>query len=542
MDKIASSFKRGLGYLADCCLSFVFFQFFLSSNFLNELVTDLNQFLPSIVSPQYSSKIIHLSLFIFVVTQFRFIFTLLWGESLGQFLMGIYGAGGHFWKRIGGGARVQLELLTTPLFVLFDFPVLFRRRGLKEFLSITALRSQGQVRFFFSFFFILPALLFIATISPLLQDYTYFMGMPIKSSKSAPEELTDKTDFSKFATYRSSSFHFLTLSSLGTGRFLLIPSYSVEKHNGEFQYLPLVHFYDTKLNHFVSLKKSSDVDLFSILSLGRNYNPLFFARYPELAIALAKDPQIFERRGYRSEYGNRGILDQALLFQVRGLIESSVGLGLNQIFEHVLNQGPFIKGAIDLRDALFKEIGFEKLDGVELAKLGDQYHMIFSGSTTDEEGKVIIHENMLGLESFHPGLLTLSTDRDGAPSLLDLRNEFFSSASWFFDYNDVFTPPIRYEDLDPLLALDYLGNERLKTDKRKLVEDYLYHHYFDLCKIAVVKKNDKLADYLITALNRHTLVSTKLWEKNLVGRDYVSFIQALKVSLKNRDRRYFGLK
>lgn len=541
MDRVAGPIRRFFAYVVDCSVVFFFFQLLLSHKLFLEFLEDCSHFLDGTLLQNHASAAVNIIAFLFIVTQWRFLFTFLFGESLGQFLMGIYGAGGHFWKRVGGSARVQLELLLYPVFILSEAPTLFRQRSLKEYLTLTALRSAGQLRFFFSFFFLLPLFLFLATISPLLQDYQYLMGMPIKASEVMAEELTTKSDFSKFTTFRSESFKFSTLSSLDNGKFMVIPSFSIEKHNGEDLYLPVVYFYDRTRKKVITMQQAGQMDLYQILGVGRNYNPLFFARYPELSIALAKDKSIYNLRTYRSEYGNRGILSKQVLQEEKELLESSLSLGLRNISDHVMDQGPFIKGSVDLRTELLHFLNLNELEYIEMVKLGDQRHLIFHGKSKVLDGESVLREYLVGIESFSPRVLSLSAAMDGKESLDDLRNDFFSSSSWFYDYNDIFSPPMREDDLDPIMALDYLGDSRLKADKRKIVEDYLYHHFFDLCKYAVSKKDEQLIFQLLIALNRHIIMSSKLWDKNLIGRDYVSFMQALKVSVKNRDRRYFGL-
>ncbi len=542
MNSTAGPIKRFLAYSVDSCMAYALYSFLYQWErwpiITEEVMSLLTRYSHFDFTPLYFKVV----LFFFLLTQWRFFFTFLFGESLGQWFMGIQGTGSALWKRLGGGVRVQLELLFLPLFFLADLPCLFARRGLKEILSLTSLQAKGQLRFFFSFFFVLPFSICLAIISPALFDETFIIGLPFTENSISGLELNEKSDFSKYTTYQSSAFHFSTLSSLSSKRFELIPSYTVEKQNGSLVITPLVYFYDQQQDQIISLSKFSEEEWYPILCLARQENPLFFARYPELGVALAKDKIIYKRRAYRSEYGNKLILSAPIVEQVKSLIDSSLSLRLKNVSDHVLGQGPFLKGHMALRQRILSVLDLEQIDKIQSSLIGDQHFLVLSGKTLLNDGAKELRQYLWGIDSFNPVLLKLSVAEGGESSLVDLRNEFFSSATWFFDYNEVFRPPLRYQDVDPLGALDLLGAEWLKPEVRKMVEDFLYHHYFDLCKIAVEKNNQKLKDVLLSALNRQTIVSAALWDKNLVGRDYISFIRALKVSLQNGDRRYFDLK
>lgn len=542
MDSTAGPIKRFIAYGVDSCMAYTLYSFLYQWERWPSITQELIALWPTDLFFNLTSLHFKILLFFFLLTQWRFLFTFLMGESLGQWLMGIHGTGGALWKRLGGATRVQLELLFLPIFFLTDFPCLFSRRSIKERLSFTSLVAKGQFRFFLSFFFALPGFICLAIISPALFDESFIVGLPLAEEKVSGLELNEKSDFSKFATYQSSAFHFSTLSSLSSKRFVLIPSYTVEKQNGSLVITPLVYFYDQQKDFVITLSKFAEEEWYPILGLARQENPLFFARYPELGVALAKEQNIYKRRTYRSEYGNKLILSGPIIDQVKSLIDSSLSLRLKNVSDHVLGQGPFLKGHIALRQRILRSLDLEQIEKVQSSILGDQHFILFSGKITQNDGAKEWRQYLWGIDSFSPALLKLSVADGGQSSLEDLRKEFFSSATWFFDYSDVFKPPLRYQDVDALGALDLLGAEWLKPEVRKMVEDFLYHHYFDLCKIAVVNKNQKLKEVLLSALNRQTIVSAALWDKNLVGRDYISFIRALKVSLQNGDRRYFDLK
>lgn len=542
MDTFAGPLRRFFAYAVD---SFVaIFLLYLLSQWIQgpRIAMELHQYLEQFSGLSVAHQYFKFFLFFFIVTQGRNLFTLILGVSLGQWLMGIYSTGGWLWMRIGGSVRVQLEFILLPIFVFADFPCLFAKRGVKEILSITALRSANNIRFFISFFFALPFSLLLAIISPGIYDGYFFQKMPIRDIQLVPEDLSAKSDFSQFTTYRSSTFHFLTLSSLSSRRYLLIPSFVVEKDNGVLKRIAQASFYDLKSKKTILMQKTADVKWHEILQTAKNNNPLFFARYPELSVALAKDPTLFARREYRPEYGTKIILSQDIVSQMRTLVDTSLHLNFSQIFDHLLSNGPFISGFVDLRQAILDVLDKEKITMIENTNLGDQRFLIFSGSGGRLEGPSTTARLVLwGIDSFNPALISLSSADASIEELKQFQVEFFSSANWFFDYNHILKAPLKESDLDPFSALDLLGRSDFTPETRKIVEDYLYHHLFDLCRQAVLDQDQKLSQLLTQALNRQILVAQDLWDRKLIGRDYISFIRALKVSLINKDKKYFAL-
>lgn len=90
----------------------------------------------------------------------EFIFALLLGRSLGYTLLGIYENSGFITSRIKAIIRTSVGLFTFP-FIIFDAPAFFRRRSLKEVLSLSSLGFHQTFIGYLTTLILLPALLMV---------------------------------------------------------------------------------------------------------------------------------------------------------------------------------------------------------------------------------------------------------------------------------------------------------------------------------------------------------------------------------------------
>lgn len=85
---------------------------------------------------------------VFFFLAYELIFQLLFGIGLGQFLIGLKNGGQFILVRLLAPVRVLFSILLTP-FLIFDFPIIFKKRSFKEITTFTKyqLRSSGLTAF-----------------------------------------------------------------------------------------------------------------------------------------------------------------------------------------------------------------------------------------------------------------------------------------------------------------------------------------------------------------------------------------------------------
>ena len=114
------------------------------------------------LSSPFAEILSSFSLFLFYFALFRLASTLLFGVPLPLFLMGVKNKkGGFLINRLKGLGRECLGLFTFP-FLVFDLPLLFGRRGFKEVVTGTYLRSSGLILTMCGSIILLPLLFFLS--------------------------------------------------------------------------------------------------------------------------------------------------------------------------------------------------------------------------------------------------------------------------------------------------------------------------------------------------------------------------------------------
>ncbi|MCK5884188.1 MAG: hypothetical protein KAG61_10895 [Bacteriovoracaceae bacterium] len=539
--KIASLLRRFLGVLADLCIATILFFYLFSFEIFGEFFNDIAQECSRYNLGIPTGGVVTALFLYFIHINLRFFETAICGVSVGQFLAGISAGGSFGWKRVGGCARVIFEFILSP-FLIFDLPVLIRWRSLKEVLTFTALWSRPGVMAYLTPIIFIPCLIFMALISPLFENLTLLDGVKVSFFTAKKEKMADKTSFSNFKSYQSNIFHFSFFSSLGDGRYKIIPSYIVEKRNGEGIFTPYLSIYDTLNKVEISLKSMGDISLLDSLEHGKSFNPLFYARYPELAKVLARDRAVFKRKVYNSSFGNKMTLSQDVREEAKHLIASSFELSMPQVLDHVMTNGPFIKGHVEVRNNLLGKIRYEESPTVTMSQYGDHNFLVFTEQQKAKEGSTII-ENFLGLESPRGIMfqLKIENSKNALKLLTELKKYLLASSNWYFDYNNVFSIPLAESDFTPFSIMDYIFDENITPLKRKVLEDYAYHYFFDLSVDAIKSKDNGHIHAVSAALNRQFLAGKIEWNHKVINSEYLGYIKTLRIALNNRDHSYFGL-
>lgn len=101
---------------------------------------------------------------------YEFLFHLLLGIGLGQFLVGLKNGGNPILTRLLAPIRVLLGILLYPLFFIFDLPVLFRKKSFKELITGSRYEVRSATFTVFLSIIIYPLLSLAAYNHPLILD------------------------------------------------------------------------------------------------------------------------------------------------------------------------------------------------------------------------------------------------------------------------------------------------------------------------------------------------------------------------------------
>lgn len=541
MEVRALLLRRLFAVIIDTSLSIASLFYLFSFQFFSELYTDISVLLNNteviVKSSVPISILVPAVVLYFIYMHLRFISTLLFGVSIGQYIIGIYAEGSSTWKRIGGSSRVVLEFFFAP-FVIFDLPVLFKKRSLKEVLTFTGLVTKKSVTNIVAGALLTLIFIVIALISPLFANLAVFDNIDFNVIKSKQEKLSDKSNFNQYRGYYSNYFHFSFFSSLGEGRYVLVPSYEVMRVDGKIESMPNMAIYDSKYDSTINFASGGDINLLKVLKKGRSFNPLFYARYPLLAKLVASNKST--RKPYHPEFGGRTTLDSKVKKEILTLITNSFELKVSTIFDHIISNGPFINGNIAVRNEILSNIQYESTPVIQLKEYGDQTFLSFLEATDGGMNK-----SLLSLSSLNPILLKIkvSSDEKNKDAVLkDFEKFFLGSSSWFFDYDDIFQVPLNSDDFEAFSYVDFWDDAAILGDKRRDIENSFIDYLKKIGKKALLSKSENFKNAVNISFNRLFLISKKRWSDKLVSDDFASEIKTLTLSFRNKDKNFFGIK
>jgi hypothetical protein len=499
----------------------------------SEVSTKINGF-SEFLNKDYA-ELVPIIVIVYFLSQFlRFYGTLIFGVSFGQFLIGIRGTSGLVWNRVGGGGRVFIETFFGP-FLLLDLPLFSGNISIKEKLSLTRLIQTKGIFPRKLKILLVPLFVSLSFFSPMLQNLTLIDGITVSFSKEKSEKLSNQTNFDSYKYYHSNRFKMSSFSSLKDGRFIILPSFQITKKGKKKRITPYFIIYDTKNNSDGYFKITGTVPLLDVMLVGSKGNPLFESKYPELIKILKEQRTLYEKKDYLEKYNKRTLINQLAGDQIEDLIQTSFELSYKSMTQHLLNNGPFIRGYVEVRNKLLSIVQKAPTPEVDIIQMGAHKFLRFQQKLPkDRPGQKPYLETLLPISTHNALLFEFGWDKSiqDAISRRDFRESFFGVVDWYFDYKHVFKYPTSIDNFKPVQILDYFTKSNLKYDQQLLLEDYIDIYYSQISKSAIVKNDKKLKKILIACLNRLFLVAKiKNSTKKIFSKTFFINLTRLKQSL-----------
>lgn len=473
--------------------------------------------------------------------------TFILSVSFGQFVMGQRSENGFIYSRFGGILRVLLSLVTLPT-LLLELPIIFGRRSFKEIITLTSVYQKSRFPLF-GFILFVP-IIYLSFASPLLENLYYAKGVA-KADFYKVEDKFDKKNSHEYRHLTSNKFSFKTFTNLANNRFLLIPTYSMEKNKGTLRIRPYLEIYDQKNKTFGRFKYMKKFSLLSTLEEGQIENPLYRKVYPYLTLALKdkkRSPQKYREKSTQRDEDNLNLLfSDNTNRDVRDFVEEAFSLNLINYGQHAIKRGPFIRGHVLVRNAILKMTGNSDPESIGIVQMGKLSNFLsLVQKQTDLKGQNLKHvEDWFSLGSENARYYQLSWDDgpSGEKSAREFKKTFFFTIKWFWDYKDVFQFPEDEKQMSAFSIIDFYNSSHLTKDQRSTLGNFTYHYYFDLAKNAM-ETNDKPLQRKIES-NIGRLIDIARLRKSDLGNAYslkhLKFMSSLKKALDNQDRAYFNL-
>ena len=211
---------------------------------------------------EYLQKNVNVIRFILVYPLFDLLCHLIFGTSLALFLFGVSAQGSSLGKRIRGAFRSIIGSCTAP-FIIYDLPVLFGRRSLKEFLTGTRLYYKSRIWATVVCLLVLGSpiaavTLFDISLPPVVEN---LLVSPSFKHEKVPS-LDPKESLNELYTSRAFPIKRIRPLSL---TMITIPSFFFQKNT----VIPMLTLYHKVGKHYLSVSMNAEIDLRPYLNLAK---------------------------------------------------------------------------------------------------------------------------------------------------------------------------------------------------------------------------------------------------------------------------------
>jgi hypothetical protein len=464
----------------------------------------------------------------------RFAMTLIFGVSLGQFVFGIRGTGGFLWNRIGGGLRVIIESLTSQ-FLIFDLPVLFRIRTLKEILTSTQLALQSKLMMIFGLVFITFMFVGMAII-PFGIDPSFNEAIEAKVYR------VPKTKIKGELARISSNRYKLTTAVPRKKDFIVFPIFSITKKKSKSKIEPRISIYDFKRKVRGEFSTKKSFSLYGFIKAVTRGNFVYPLRYPKTMGYLVNGD--FGKDNLKS-------IPVPVGAEIADMVRGSLKFSLGHLQDSIFSLEPFMfSGYLNGKKYLLEEFPSSAGVSADFITLGDTQFLRIYKSNPVFKGK-----SKLTSYFYYP--LSALTSRvfemkfpetkPGKKAESVFLHHFFNKAH--FDFSKKLKEP---DSLSPLTIVDKFAITKLNPAERKSIDDYTYQYFYNICTQVLSKSKEAededdesfpglrkdLEKSLMSLVNVNELMGKKLGS----GREeFVNSVKQLQLAFSESNYEYFGI-
>lgn len=474
-----------------------------------------------------------LVLFFFV----RFISTLIFGMSPGEFGLGIRPYGNKVWARFGGALRVIIGMITWP-FIIFDLPAIVSRKTFKDLITFTLLEVPSKFVAIVGFLFYIPLMIVIALASPLLQGLEppeaiivndkVDMRVKVKpaANSAAPETPVDKV------TQQST---FLNMSiAVDPSQLQVFPDFRFQGAKSKIKFSNALSFYQRELQTEITLEVFKTFDMRQLLGHGLRGNFFLFEKYPEL-YNFAFESQELSSAFKKNENSKKQTLfaNEFITFT-----KTALSLDIETVIDLVQTETPYIKGFIDYRESLLSLLEYKDFNDIGFIKVGDVIFM--KVSFIKQKPFDLIMPLMKGEGRIFK--VTFSS-KDNLPANASKFYKFnLNESSWMPEQLT------NSETLSGFGVFDIFSGPLVKTlfQHPETVQS-LYGYYFET-SVAILNRNDgaEIAVWKDKVSNFQKLIETIPSSPPAEGTEdpkvkLLMNMRDLRDALENNNREYFGI-
>ncbi|WP_408095414.1 FHA domain-containing protein [Peredibacter sp. HCB2-198] len=304
----------------------------------------------------------------------RLVSTLIFGVSISELLLGVGSKGNIIWKRIGGGIRVLIGMITGP-FLIFDLPAVISRRTLKEFLTFTHTFLISKLWAILGSLVLLPLLVAMALVSPLFQGLELPRAIAINEKVDQRMKVRNRPESAATVVVAEDASKYLDLAlTYNADELAVIPHFKFHGVRNKITLKNGLQFYQKDQQATVGFEVFKNFDLRELLGIGMKGNIFLYDKFPQIYNFV-----------YSAENSNPAfktkenqVTQLAFANEMIEFIKMSFALDAENALEKMQTETFFIKGLIDFKASFLSLIEYKDFDKIGFIKIGNTIFMKIS--------------------------------------------------------------------------------------------------------------------------------------------------------------------
>ena len=301
----------------------------------------------------------------------RLISTLIFGVSISELLLGVGSKGNILWRRIGGGLRVLVGMVTGP-FLIFDLPAVISRRTLKEFLTFTHTYLISKLWAILGSIIVLPLLVALALISPLFQGFELPRAITINDKVDQRIKVKNQPESAQAFTPVEDVSTSLDLAlSYNPEELAVIPHFKFHGVRNKIALKNGLQFYQKDQLATVGFEVFKTFDLKELLGIGMKGNVFLYDKFPQIYNF------VYSAEGSNPAFKTKENQVTQLSFanEMIEFIKMSFALDAENALEKMQTETFFIKGLIDFKASFLSLLEYKDFDKIGFIKIGNTIFM-----------------------------------------------------------------------------------------------------------------------------------------------------------------------
>ncbi|WPU66376.1 FHA domain-containing protein [Peredibacter starrii] len=304
----------------------------------------------------------------------RLISTLIFGVSISELLLGVGSKGNILWRRIGGGLRVLVGMITGP-FLVFDLPAVISRRTLKEFLTFTHTYLISKLWAVLGSIVILPLLLALALVAPLFQGFELPRAIEINERVDQRVKVKNQPESAATFTPVEDASQSLDLAlTYNPDELVIIPHFKFHGVRNKIALKNGLQFYQKDQLATVGFEVFKNFDLKELLGIGMKGNVFLYDKFPQIYnfVYSAED----SNPAFKAKENQ--VTQLSFANEMIEFIKMSFALDAENALEKMQTETFFIKGLIDFKASFLSLLEYKDFDKIGFIKIGNTIFMKIS--------------------------------------------------------------------------------------------------------------------------------------------------------------------